>query len=144
MNKRTDCQLWTICHHWQPIKQTNLISLLFTLFAVFTLISASYHPTQQHLPLQRYLLFYASCESTVGIIPKEIITCRLVLPYEQQLSADGQQVCLTGLSHVDCVECVMGGILLPTQNTHFSDVPDLMRGNGETVCCGISMREDMF
>lgn len=38
-------------------KQTNLISLLFTLFAVFTLISANYHPTQQHLQLQNSLFF---------------------------------------------------------------------------------------
>ncbi len=39
---------------------------------------------------------------------------------------------------------VMGVILLPTQNTHFLDVPDLMRETERQCLSCISMREDMF
>lgn len=59
MNKRTDCQLLTICHRWQTFGQTELISLLFTLFTVFPFFPANNHPTQQHyvqMELQQILL----------------------------------------------------------------------------------------
>ena len=50
------------------------------------------HNVQRHL--EHNFFFLALFISKLGRVPKEIITYHLVLPYEQLLSADRQQVCL--------------------------------------------------
>lgn len=126
MNKRTDCQPLTICHHWQPIRQTELISLLFTLFTVFL------YCFQPVILPHSNIMYKYNCNTVflvqVSVVhpTKRIITCRLVSPYVLLLSADGQSSF--------CVGRVAGVIFLPTHDTHFSDVPDIMKGYRRQCC----------
>lgn len=72
-NKRTDCQLLTICHHWQPIKpSSSRCCLLFSLYLLWFQPIINPHSN---------MIYKYNCDSSgfvlsaFGIIPKEIITC---------------------------------------------------------------------
>lgn len=87
MNTRTDCPLLTICHHWQPIIQTEFISLLFTLFIVFTLISASYHPTQQQNVQIQLRQFWLCASQLLALYQKKSLPVTLcyIICYSSKL-----------------------------------------------------------
>lgn len=65
-NKRTYCQLLTICHHWQTVGPTELISLLVSPFTVFPFCPANNLPTQTQTKLKHFFCLLLPLPFTEG------------------------------------------------------------------------------
>lgn len=92
-NKRTDCQLLTICHHWQTVGPTELISLLFTLLPYFLLVQPIIIPHSNTHGIATLIfifliiiIFIFLLRFVLGVLPADFAVVRLVSPYEAAAS----------------------------------------------------------
>lgn len=120
-------RLWQYATIGSQLDRVNL-TVVYPFYCILVLFSASHPPTRQH-NVQIQLQHRSPCagqrcashQKNQNLSPC-VTLCALALSW--------WTVSVSSL----CVGCVAAVILLPTHDTHFSDVPDIMKGYRRRCC----------